>query len=97
MWKILKNKQLAGTHWYRQFSVGAYVLDFYCPAARLCLELDGVHHLSEEAVLYDARRTDYLTGEGIEVLRVPNEVVWQQSDVVVSAIMERLEQRLKRG
>ena len=94
MWKLLSAKQLNGTHWYRQFSVGHYILDFYCPAAKLCVEIDGLHHLSEEVAQYDNQRTAYLANEGIEVLRVPNEIVWTQSDVMLSAILEALERRM---
>ena len=95
LWKILKNRQVVGAHWYRQFSVGAYVLDFYCPAAKLCVEVDGIHHYEEEQARHDAVRTAYLAKEGIEVLRVPNEIVWTQSDVALNAIMERLRERLQ--
>ena len=95
LWKLLKSKQLNDTHWYRQFSVGCYILDFYCPSAKLCIELDGIQHYSEEAMKYDTKRTAYLAQQGIEVLRVPNELIWSQRSVVIDAIVAELEQRLK--
>ena len=74
----------------RQYSVGEYVLDFYCPAAKLCVEVDGLPHLMEEESARDARRTAFLERYGITVLRVPNEIVLKQSDVVASAILQEL-------
>ena len=41
LWLLLKGKQLDGMRWRRQFGVGPYILDFYCPQLRLCIELDG--------------------------------------------------------
>src|SRR2546423_2273120 len=44
MWKILKSSKFEGRKFRRQHSVGKYVLDFYCPAERLAIELDGEAH-----------------------------------------------------
>ena len=90
LWQILRARRLGGSRWCRQYSVGEYVLDFYCPAAKLCVEVDGLHHLMEEESARDARRTAFLERHGITVLRVPNEVVLKQSDVVASAILQEL-------
>ena len=88
MWSILKGKRLEGYKWRRQFSVGPYILDFYCPSERLCVEIDGIQHESEEQKKHDTARSEYLAKQGIRVLRVPNGVVWMQSDIIVKAIME---------
>ncbi|MBP3440933.1 MAG: DUF559 domain-containing protein [Tidjanibacter sp.] len=96
LWNVLRAKQLCGTHWYRQYSIGEYVLDFYCPAARMCVELDGLQHQQEEELVRDGRRTAFLESRGVLVLRVPNDIVLTQSDVVVSAIMQALYDRLGR-
>ena len=93
LWQILRARRLGGSRWCRQYSVGEYVLDFYCPAAKLCVEVDGVHHLMEEEVARDARRTAFLEERGITVLRVPNEVLLKQSDVVASVILQELSKR----
>ena len=95
LWQMLKSKRLNNSHWYRQFSVGPYVLDFYCPAAKLCVEVDGLQHQTEEGQKHDEIRSSYLAKEGIEVLRVPNGVVWNGSDIIASEIIQRLEERLK--
>ena len=53
LWKALKGKQIDGLKFRRQFGLGPYVLDFYCPEIRLCIELDGDIHNSYEQALYD--------------------------------------------
>ncbi len=96
LWNVLRAKRLLGSHWYRQYSIGEYVLDFYCPVAKLCVEVDGLHHLQEEELARDKRRTAFLESMGILVMRVPNEVVSKQIDVVVSALMQTLTERMER-
>ena len=93
LWQLLRAKRLEGTRWCRQYSVGAYVLDFYCPAAKLCVEVDGIHHLMEEEIARDTKRTAYLGSKGIAVLRIPNEVVLKQSDIAMTAIIQELTKR----
>ena len=56
----------------RQVTAGNYILDFYCAAARLAVELDGSRHYEPERQAYDARRTAYLNSLGIHVLRFSN-------------------------
>ena len=50
LWLSLKGKQIEGMRWRRQFGVGPYILDFYCPQLRLCIELDGHHIIQYKAV-----------------------------------------------
>ena len=52
LWSKIKNKQL-GYKFRRQYSVGPFILDFYCPTLRLAIELDGSQHLEPENVEYD--------------------------------------------
>lgn len=59
-------------HFYRQRRIGAYIVDFYCPKAKLVVELDGSQHFEIEAIEYDIQRTKYLESLGLLVLRVPN-------------------------
>ena len=44
MWTLLKNRQIEGVKFRRQFGVGPYILDFYCPELKLGIELDGAPH-----------------------------------------------------
>ena len=56
----------------RQVTVGNYIVDFYCAAAKLAIELDGSQHYGQSGQQYDAARTAYLNSIGIEVLRFSN-------------------------
>ena len=86
LWKALKGGQLAGRKFRRQHSVGAYILDFYCPEERLAVELDGAAHVTVSGNLHDADRTSYLNGLGIQVLRFENKLIWSDSASVLQAI-----------
>ena len=44
LWSILRSKRMAGLKFFRQYSVGSYILDFYCPERRLAIEVDGGQH-----------------------------------------------------
>ena len=86
LWTLLKNAQVDGRRFRRQFGVGPYVLDFYCPSERLAVELDGsVHHAPGQAD-YDAARTRHLEAVGIRVIRFENRAVFEGPQGVVAAI-----------
>ena len=59
----------------RQKTFGPYIVDFYCAAAGLVIELDGSQHYDAHGVAYDERRTAYLEGHGLTVVRIPNNEV----------------------
>ncbi len=72
LWAQVRNKQFYGMKFFRQYSVGPYVLDFYCPTTRLAIELDGGQHNQCENKEYDTARSEYLKVHGIEVIRFWN-------------------------
>ena len=60
-------------HFYRQRPIGSYIADFYCPKAKLVIELDGSQHYEDEGVEYDEKRTSYLEEtEHLRVIRLAN-------------------------
>ncbi|MDB5440269.1 MAG: hypothetical protein JWM33_2696 [Caulobacteraceae bacterium] len=67
LWRRLK--LLHPGRFRKQHPVGPYILDFYCSGARLALEVDGEGHRLPDAVTHDRRRTAWLAGQGIQVLR----------------------------
>lgn len=87
LWAALRDGQLGGLKFRRQHPVGPYILDFYCTAQKLCIELDGDSHGYDAAIAHDARRTDYLAGRGIRVMRFQNEEVIADLAAVVDAIL----------
>ncbi|MBR1414698.1 MAG: endonuclease domain-containing protein [Prevotella sp.] len=88
LWKALKGKQVEGLKFRRQFGVGPYVLDFYCPELKLAIELDGEVHNSYSAEKHDETRTKFLNENGIEVIRFRNEVVFFN----IAGIIEEIKQ-----
>jgi very-short-patch-repair endonuclease len=84
LWTALRREQVEGLHFRRQHPVGRFVLDFYCPAAKLVVEVDGdVHDLQEER---DAERTRVLRAAGYRVIRFRNEEVLNHLESVVGRI-----------
>ena len=88
LWKRLRGKQLDGYRFRQQHGFGPYVLDFYCPSIRLCIELDGEVHDSQEAQQHDSDRTSFLNQNRIHVLRFRNEEVEQSIELVLQRIRE---------
>jgi very-short-patch-repair endonuclease len=60
---------------FRQYSIGPYILDFYCPTMKLAVELDGGQHNQFENKEYDAVRSEYLKAHQIVVFRFWNNEV----------------------
>jgi very-short-patch-repair endonuclease len=90
LWHRLRASQLGGYKFRRQHSVGSYILDFYCPIARLAIELDGDSHFTDDALVYDRERTAYLNALQIRVLRFLNTQVYEELDAVCEGILEEL-------
>jgi very-short-patch-repair endonuclease len=80
LWNSLKGGQLAGRKFRRQHSVGHYILDFYCQAEKLAIELDGAAHDSDSAQSSDRIREGFLQGVEIRVLRFENRDVMENLD-----------------
>lgn len=72
-WRYLRNRQMLGCKFRRQYSVDKYVIDFYCPELKFAIELDGSVHNEPEQKEYDKKRQDYLENYGIHFLRITNE------------------------
>ena len=90
LWIMIKNKQLVGERFRRQFSIGHYILDFYCPKYKLCIELDGAGHFTEEGQEYDNKRTNYLKSVGVLVIRFENFEVFDRPMQVLEEIKKNL-------
>ena len=86
-WAKVRNKQFFGLKFFRQYSFGPYILDFYCPEKKLAVELDGGQHNLPDGREYDAERTAYLNAHGIEILRFWNNEVLTNNEGVMEVIM----------
>lgn len=71
LWNRLKGKQLSGYKIRRQYGIGDYVIDFYCPKLKLGIELDGEQHYIDKGLKHDKVRDQYILNEGIELIRIP--------------------------
>ena len=90
LWENLKNRQLEGKRFRRQFSVGNYILDFYCPEEKLAIELDGQGHYTIWGAIKDEKRLEFLIKQGIRVIRFENIVVFEDMESVLEEIRRNL-------
>jgi very-short-patch-repair endonuclease len=88
LWSRLRRKQINGWQFYRQKPIGPYIVDFYCSAARLVVELDGSQHLDPRHQSADQRRKAFLEKLGLRVLRFDNRQVLLETDAVIEVIAE---------
>lgn len=87
-WQVIKGRQIDGLKFRRQYGFGPYVLDFYCPEIRLCIELDGEVHKTANADEYDRMRTQFLNMNDIMVIRFDNQVVYKNIQGIITEIRE---------
>ncbi|HJZ58923.1 MAG TPA: endonuclease domain-containing protein [Gemmataceae bacterium] len=93
MWRLLRNRQLAGFKFRRQHPLGLYILDFYSRDAALVVELDGDSYFTPEGIEHDRVRHAYLASLGLFVLRFPNTDVYDNEEDVIELIGATCHQR----
>ena len=96
LWKNLQRRQLLNQKFRRQYSVGPYILDFFCPECSLAIELDGAGHYGAAGRLredYETTRTKFLESFGIEILRFENQTVHQNLEGVLETIRDAVRKR----
>ena len=86
LWWCLRNRSLCGYKFRRQQPLAPHIADFFCPAAKLVVELDGESH--GERYEYDERRTTRLTRDGLHVIRFENDDVFRFLDAVLQEILK---------
>ena len=94
LWYGLRSKQILGIQFYRQKAIGSYIVDFYGPAAKLVIEIDGSQHSEPRSADYDRLRTAYLSGLGLLVMRIYNRQVLLECNAVLSNIFDIAQARL---
>ena len=88
LWYRLRRKQILGVQFYRQKPIGNYIADFYAPAVKLVVELDGAQHLELGQAKYDAQRTRDLEQQGLQVLGFDDRQALLQTESVLEAIFQ---------
>ena len=91
LWSKLRGRQLLGHKFRRQYSVGPYVVDFYCPALRLAIELDGDSHFAEGAAKKDEVRRRFIESFGIRIVRFLNTDVYENMDGLLDTLVREME------
>jgi len=86
LWRILRYRQLGTLRFRRQQPIGPYIVDFFCPSARLVVEVDGAPHTDDAQMRRDAARTRWLEAHGCRVIRFWNVEVFKHPHVVADAI-----------
>ena len=72
LWLRIRRKQLSRIQFYRQKPIGNYIVDFYAPAAKIVIEVDGSQHAEDTHLQQDEERDRYLMGLNLHVLRFDN-------------------------
>jgi len=94
LWQRIRNKQICGVQFYRQKSLLSFIVDFYCPKARLVIELDGSQHFELDHQAKDHVRDAQLAAIGLRVLRFDDRQVLLESDAVLAVIYGVVVERL---
>ena len=92
-WALAKSSGF-GEKCRRQYIIGKYIVDFFFRKSRLIVEIDGEYHQTEEQIMQDKSRQEWLEQQGYEVIRFTNEEIIGQTDVVFEKISEKVKTRL---
>ncbi|MDP3741234.1 MAG: endonuclease domain-containing protein [bacterium] len=94
VWNLIRNRQIMSMKFFRQYSIGTYIVDFYCPEIELAIEIDGGQHNESRNVMKDNQRTDYLEKIGIEVLRFWNNEIIENTEGVYEETVKTIKKLL---
>jgi len=86
LWKAIRGGAIDRLQFRKQHPIGPYVLDFYCHAVKLAVEVDGAGHASEDRPARDARRDAWLADQGVATLRLPAAPILRDVDAAVRTI-----------
>jgi very-short-patch-repair endonuclease len=89
LWGYLKEKKLQGRKFRRQFSIGDFILDFYCVSEKLAVELDGQSHFTTLGAMNDEQKEEFLELQGIRVIRFENMEVFDNPEGVLKEIKKQ--------
>ena len=95
LWEHLRAHRLGDLHFRRQQIIDGFIVDLYCHAAGLVVEVDGKVH--EQQREYDAERDRILAARDLLILRIRNEEVRQDLQVVLTHILTEAQQKGGQG
>ena len=88
LWYNLRNRELQGLKFRRQYKIGSYIADFCCLSKKLVIELDGGHHAEKINTIKDKEKQKYIENQGYKVLRFWNNEINDNLDGVLEKILE---------
>jgi len=91
LWSVVRNRQLNGIKFRRQFSIDKYILDFYAPEHKIAIEADGSQHYTDKGVIKDTERTEALEVQGIRMLRFSDRDILMNIEGVCAIILRTAE------
>lgn len=95
LWSKLRNRQLLGFKFRRQYGVGSYVVDYCCSEAKLVIEIDGdSHFLDQNAKDKDKERQNFIEGLGFKVIRFNDRDIIENISGVLESIAVNLKNNL---
>jgi very-short-patch-repair endonuclease len=94
LWARLRGRHPDRPKFRRQQPIGSVIVDFFCPAARLAVEIDGSTHWDDEKRARDEARDEWMRREGITVLRIPASAVYRDAAAVADGIFLRADELL---
>ena len=94
LWSKIRSKQVQGLQWYQQKPIANYIVDFYCPKAKLVIEIDGDQHYEETMRVKDEERDNALQSLDICVLRFGNNDIFQNIEGVLMSIQRAIDKSL---
>ena len=86
LWDKLKGSKFLDLKFRRQYSVGKFVLDFYCTKLKLGIEVDGSSHNQIDSEEKDENRTKCLESEGIRIIRFKDYEIIENVENVLSIL-----------
>jgi len=95
LWNDLKDKKMLGFKVRRQYGIENYIVDFYCPALKLAIEIDGDVHYFDEKVKKDKKKNETLNTEGIKVIRIENLDFEEDYESVILYLEDKFRDRAK--
>ena len=85
-WHLVRGRKLFGLKFRRQQIIDGFIIDFYCDSLKLCVEIDGDVHDSEEQERYDEFRDQALALRGLATIRFSNEEIIQHKNAVIKKL-----------
>ncbi len=92
LWKFIRGNRVLGYSFRRQYVIAGFILDFYCPALRLGVEVDGKIHSTLKNQTYDSLREHIINQNKIRIIRFTNEQIDADVELVVRSLKNHIKE-----